>query len=123
MRYLRICTRRKANTVDHLERDDDSVIHAADDQEKHSDETGVKDLTPCLPPEIVAMIIHKYYEAVSIPGELKPTSGLSIVGNSDCFFHDIYFDRNKKWITSLGPRLYEEYKERYWTDNTFVSGT
>ena len=73
-----------------------------------------------LPREIYDMIVEKLYEAVFIPGEIGPESmwfhnqhdGCS----SNCPIYKIESD-----LISLSPDLYEEYKWRYWSENTFVS--
>ena len=73
---------------------------------------------PYLPPEIITMILDKYYEAVFIPGEIQPDE--LVIEDGDYFAASTYFHRHLKAIARLNPKMYDEYKHRYWKENTLV---
>lgn len=72
-----------------------------------------------LPGEIKDMILVKYFEAVFLPGEIEPGFILHVWG--DHFFGNDYLYHHGEDLGRFFPELYEEYKGRYWRENTFVS--
>ena len=66
------------------------------------------------------MILDKYYEAVFIPGEIEPGGSLQYV-NNDVFLMECVFGYHGKELSALDRKLYDEYKRRYWSENTLVS--
>ena len=123
--YLRMCSSANgysgnAYAIDPSGSHDDLEVDGGLCREKHLHKE-VMLQPPWLPPEICAMIVDKYYEAVFIPGKLKPDCTMPFIGQ-DRFSYDSYLSWNQKGMASLDPRLYEDYKVRYWTHNTFVSG-
>lgn len=72
------------------------------------------------------MIMEKLYEAMLLPGEVMPTVGSMRVG--DGYLREEHscwpiteFTKQIIVLSKLDPVLYERYKERYWSENTFVS--
>ena len=73
-----------------------------------------------LPAELRLMILDRVFEAVFVPGEMVPRQQVYHI-NEDCFVdsnEDFWY---KYALRSLDNNLYEKYKDRYWSDNTWVS--
>lgn len=66
------------------------------------------------------MILDKYYEAIFIPGEIEPCWSLKHV-NDDVFLMEEVFQYHGEELSVLNRKLYNEYKWRYWSENTLVS--
>lgn len=77
---------------------------------------------PFLPAELSLMVLDKFYEAVFIPGEIEPNC---VVNDGDDYFFDNrnYFYHHLEKLRLLDTALCNEYKERYWSENIFVSTT
>ena len=73
-----------------------------------------------LPLELSEMILDEIFKAVFVPGEVVPSWHTSHI-NEDCFLdqnEDFWY---KYALRALDNKLYERYKHRYWSDNTWVS--
>ena len=73
-----------------------------------------------LPTELQLMILDQLFQAVFIPGEMVPFWYINHI-NDDCFVDSNEAFWYKYALRALDSKLYERYKDRYWTDNTWVS--
>lgn len=81
---------------------------------------------PPLPTEISDMIWDKFYEAVFIPGEIEVCSPLRFIRHDDNNGEDNFLTTDYFWyhgnrLKLLDRKLYDQYKRRYWTENTVAS--
>ncbi|KAL8829175.1 MAG: hypothetical protein Q9191_002169 [Dirinaria sp. TL-2023a] len=71
-----------------------------------------------VPQEIYDMLVEELFTAVYVPGVIIPSQYPDFDGHD--YFADIEFCAEKSMVLhDVHPRLYEKYKERYWTQNTW----
>ena len=119
LQYLELCTLLsfKSHVSPYTQKFQETELRK---YEEKNEMTEVTLQPPFLPPELTQLVWEKFYEAVFIPGEIVLYSFFS---DGEDFFFDTssYLYHNLEKLRLLDSRLYNEYKEHYWSDNSFVS--
>ena len=85
-----------------------------------SDMNRLKEHITKLPQELQDLILDKVFEAVFVPEEVVPHHTIGRI-NQDCFVDGNEQVSYKYALRSLDNALYQKYKNRYWSNNTWVS--